>query len=108
MSKLSNVKMWWSVDHETGCPPRLPKNVRLAYMQVETNDIPDYKVDLVFRVDRVRDQLIAKKVANALVCPVENGITKQMDCMRCGFCWRNKGEVVDWSVVKARLPLQLV
>lgn len=108
MSKCSNVKMWWSVDWDTGKPANKPKTVRLAYMQINAADIPKFKVDLVFRVDELRNTIV-KRVNGALVCPVENGVTENMNCMKCGFCWRNKGEVIDWGKTKTnRFELELV
>lgn len=107
MAKLPNVRMWWSVDKDTGKPRHVPKNVRLAYMQVAHEDVPRYRADLVFRVDRLYDKVV-KKVNGAMVCPVENGVTEDMTCMKCGFCWRDKGETFDWSNVKAKLELPVV
>lgn len=107
MARLSNVRMWWSTDKDTGRPNRVPKKVRLAYMQVAHNDVPRYKPDLVFRVDRLRDKVV-KRVNTAMVCPVENGVTEDMTCMKCGFCWRDKDEVVDWSRHQTRLELPIV
>ncbi len=107
MAKLKNVRMWWSVDKDTGAPKRVPKNVRLAYMQTTHEDLPSYKVDLFFRVDRLYDR-VAKKINNALVCPVENGITKDMNCMKCGYCWRDRDEKIDWASKAQRLALPIV
>lgn len=107
MAKLPNVRMWWSVDKDTGKPKRVPEKVRLAYMQVALDDIPSYETHVVFRVDRLRSTVV-KKVNGGLVCPVENGITEGMSCMKCGYCWRDKGETVDWSKVRAKLELPVV
>jgi hypothetical protein len=101
IAKCKNVRLWLSVDKETGKPKRVPKGARLAYMQVAHDDVPKYKVDLVFRTDNLKD-VVAKKVGNATVCPVENGATRDMNCMKCGICWRDKGEQFDWTTVKTR------
>jgi hypothetical protein len=107
MSRLPNVRMWWSVDKDTLKPKSIPKKVRLAYMQVAHDDVPKYKVNLTFRVDRLHSKVV-KRVSDSLVCPVENGVTENMTCMKCGFCWRDKGEIIDWSKSAARLELQLI
>jgi hypothetical protein len=108
MSRCKNVKMWWSVDKDTGKPKRLPQRTRLAYMQVDSTDIPAYRVDLFFRVDRAMNQVSVKKINNTLVCPVENGFTKDMNCMKCGFCWRDKGEVIDWVRSTSKIELNVI
>lgn len=88
MSELTNVRVWYSCDKETGEPSaavRTP-SVRLAYMMVDDSDVPDYKVDLVFRDYAVR-KTVMKHVKGAIVCPVENGVTKTQ-CDRCRICIR--------------------
>lgn len=107
MSKLPNVRMWWSVDKDTGRPRSKPKTARLAYMQVDHSDIPIYKVDLFFRTGLLRDRII-KSINKGLVCPVENGVTKDMNCMKCGFCWRDKGETITWNQNLQRMELPLL
>lgn len=98
MAKLKNVRLWYSIDRETGFPAKIPKRVRLAYMQVADTDIPARQVDLVFRDGKVRGAQV-KKVGGALVCPYENGVTKAgtanvnkakketFSCSTCGICW---------------------
>ncbi|HEX5271583.1 MAG TPA: hypothetical protein VFW33_13895 [Gemmataceae bacterium] len=62
-----------------------PKRVKLAWMQTSADDEPP-RADLVFRVHRLR-KTVAKRVALALVCPVENGATgHRTDCGRCRLC----------------------
>jgi len=80
-----NFQMWFSCDMATGRPPVVP-GVYHAYMAVSDFDVPDYPVDLVFRVNR--KTVMKWDDANNLVCPVENGVTKT-DCSRCGLCWSN-------------------
>jgi hypothetical protein len=56
-------------------------------MQTAEDDLPP-RADLVFRVHRLR-KAVAKRVALALVCPVENGATgHRTDCGRCRLCIR--------------------
>lgn len=81
-----NVRLWWSLDSETGCPKKVPTNVRLAYMSTGLLDVPDYPVDLIFRDYPIR-RIVQKKINEALVCPAENGIS-HLTCEKCGVCWR--------------------
>lgn len=90
LSKLSNLRMWWSVDRSMPQPKNIPKKTRLAYMQVEDKDCPSYKVDLIFRVKPIRKNIV-KRVGQAIVCPVENGVTKTT-CEQCGICWNEQIE----------------
>lgn len=107
MAKLKNVRLWYSTDKETGKPSKLPKNARIAYMQTTEDDVPSYKPHVVFRVDRLRDKVV-KYVNNGLVCPVENGITENITCVKCGHCWRDKGEIFDWGPASKRTALPVL
>ncbi len=84
LSHLRNVRLWFSCDSESGTPKRVPKRVRLAWMQTEHDDA---RGDLIFRVEALRP-VVAKRIGLTMVCPVENGVTKT-DCGKCGVCWRN-------------------
>jgi hypothetical protein len=85
LSRCRNVRLWYSCDQDTGIPAHAPRRVRLAWMQTSAEDIPP-RADLVFRVHRLR-KTVAKRVALALVCPVENGATgHRTDCGRCRLC----------------------
>ena len=85
LSRCRNVRLWYSCDHDTGIPARVPRRVRLAWMQTSADDLPP-RADLVFRVHRLRGT-VAKRVSLALVCPVENGATgHRTDCGRCRVC----------------------
>lgn len=93
MSRLPNVRVWYSVDREGGWPGYVPAGVRLAYLQSSEDDVPSRGVDLVFRDYKARRNA-AKRVGGALVCPYENGFTRDpydpedgFDCVRCGLCW---------------------
>lgn len=107
MAKCKNVKLWYSIDKDTGKPNKIPKNVRLAYMQVDPTDIPSYSFDLTFRVDRLVQSSIAKKVGNATVCPPENGVTKNINCMKCSICYTDKSESVNWNNAKPNNKISL-
>lgn len=91
MAKLKNVRMWWSVDEETGVPATKPKRVRLAYMQVRQDDLPKKRVDLFFR-DRAAQTGVVKRIDGALVCPPENGVTATT-CEKCAMCWSDPSDL---------------
>ena len=83
----ANMRMWWSLDRETGYPVAVPKRVRLAYMAVAIDDIPSEPVNLVFRDYELRG-VVQKRIAGAVVCPPENGVT-ETTCQKCGICWKD-------------------
>lgn len=121
MARLPNVRVWYSIDRETGWPARLPKRARLAYMMVDEWDFPARPVDLVFKDQCIRGRP-TKRVGGSLVCPYENGATrdnrtggKLFNCHKCGLCWddlagpmdpRNHFEAAGPTL--GRLPLQVV
>jgi hypothetical protein len=122
IARLPNASVWFSTDRSMRRPGRLPRNVREAYLQVAPEDVPEGKAPgLVFRDRHLRKTPI-KRVAGALVCPVENGITYQskhwMTCERCKFCFREQYEHVlkkrereDGKLTpdeRGRIPLPLV
>jgi hypothetical protein len=85
LSRCPNVRLWYSCDQDTGIPSRVPRRVKLAWMQTSADDTPT-RADLVFRVRRLR-HTVAKRVALAVVCPAENGATgHRTDCGRCRLC----------------------
>lgn len=81
---LPNVSMWWSADKDTGRPLR-SKHARTAYMMTDDQDIPNYAVDLLFRVEH---ETVMKQVLGTQVCPVENGVslTIPLTCNKCAIC----------------------
>lgn len=86
MAGLPNVQLWLSCDQDTGEPVDIP-GARRAYMQVENDPGPAYSVDLVFRDKPVRTASVAKRVAGAVVCPVENGTKTDITCEKCRICF---------------------
>jgi hypothetical protein len=104
IAALPNMRMWWSVDQETGMPTKLPKRVRTAYMAITINDAPPKKAHLAFRDYPVRG-LIQKKMNDVLVCPPENGVNTGMTCEQCGNCWRRPPED---AINSKRIALKLV
>lgn len=82
LAALPNVRMWFSVDRESGHPDKVPSTVRIAYMSMNDADRPG-KSDLVFRVRR---QSVMKRMDGRIVCPVENGVSFNTTCDRCSLC----------------------
>ncbi len=85
IAKLSNVRLWYSLDKDTGKPKHIPSGVRLAYMMLSDTDKPRYECTLFFRDNR---RGVLKKVGSGMVCPVENGATPDMNCEKCKFCFK--------------------
>jgi len=106
LAALPNMRLWWSVDSETGIPDDVPPRVRLAYMSVALIDEPAQPVDLVFRDYPIRG-ITQKRVAGAMVCPPENGVTK-INCEKCGFCWRNRPSSRPAQASNRRWPLSVL
>lgn len=99
MAKLPNVRLWYSADSDSGVPRTVPKGVKIAYMQVDADDVPK-KADLVFRTHSGR-KILAKTVPDAsgkpvVVCPTETGLpgAKEVTCGSCKLCWRDETPVV--------------
>jgi hypothetical protein len=88
LSAQANMQLWWSTDKSMPEPPRNAR-VKIAYVSVDSEDAPIYPVDLVFRHKPGKVPIKKMGVNNALVCPVENGVTYKikMTCERCGFCF---------------------
>lgn len=83
LSRLPNVRVWFSADRDSGLPSSVPANVRVAYMAVDDEEVPQ-EADLVFRVRR---KTVAKHLNGVLVCPVENGTGQHFTCTRCRICF---------------------
>lgn len=98
MARLTNVRLWYSCDKDTGVPTRrdTPKRVKLAYMQIAEDDLP-LRGDLVFRVHHLRKKP-AKTVPavrpgerSVPICPTETALPghETVTCSSCKKCWRS-------------------
>lgn len=85
IADLSHVRIWYSVDKETGIPNKLHPKIRLAYLSTDDSDQPPPATDLVFRDYAARGSVM-KYVNGALVCPAENGISGHVHCDQCKIC----------------------
>ena len=85
MAALRCMRLWYSIDAETGVPLRVPVGVRLAYLQVDADDQPEL-VDLLFRIRRLRRE----KLPLSVLCPNEapGGRAGAVNCGNCQRCWQ--------------------
>lgn len=87
LAKLPNFQMWWSCDRDTVAPPRNTP-ARRAYLAMSDNDLPRYKVDLVFRNER---QDYRTSQASTAVCPAERKRATagedRVNCFQCRWCF---------------------
>jgi hypothetical protein len=88
LAQLGNIRLWYSVDAETGVPAEVPPGVRLAYLQTAVTSTPP-ATHLVFRVHRLRRVPITR-IGLGLVCTTETGLpgTKGVTCTSCCRCYR--------------------
>ena len=85
---LSNVRLWFSADRETGLPTDLPYGVRVAWLETAREEVVPDGVDLVFRPRRLRRRPNSR-VPLSLVCPADvNQPEKKVTCGSCGNCWQ--------------------
>ena len=89
MARLKNVRVWYSLDRDTGTPARVPRRVRLAYLQANPADRPPAGVHLVFRPAEMRRKP-QTRVDGIRVCPSENGVQyrEKVHCGNCNICHR--------------------
>jgi hypothetical protein len=90
LASLPNFKLWWSVDREMGLPGNIaiPPGVRIAYLQVAKDDIPETPVDLVFRTHalrKIKESSIKTPGQRSEVCAAETGL-KNADSVHCADC----------------------
>ena len=89
ISFLPNCKVWFSADCETGFPPEVPTNVRVAWMATE-EDEDTQDAELVFLDPPLRTQRFTLPLVGT-VCPTElpDGNPKGTTCATCRLCWRD-------------------
>lgn len=87
-NECKNIRMWWSIDRESGYPQQVPRSVKTCYLSTGAHDEPPREADLVFRDHPCRRE-VQKWMNGVLVCPPENGATS-VTCEQCGVCWRGK------------------
>lgn len=87
MAQLTNCAAWYSCDQETGLPERVPTGVRLAWLQVEKQEVIPVQVDLVFRRHGIRQPL---PLTESRVCPEQDGVVRSVyvTCEQCQLCIR--------------------
>jgi hypothetical protein len=90
MSFMPNMKLWFSVDAETGYPPEIPRGVRTAYLQTDARENVE-AADLVFLDYPMRQQRLPLAVLSK-VCPTDTpeGKRRGVTCATCQLCWRDQ------------------
>lgn len=83
MAALRCCRAWYSLDAQTGIPMTVPPGVRLAYLQVDTDEEPEL-LDLLFVVRRLKRH--AKRVGLPLLC--DHQADTRENCGHCGKCFR--------------------
>lgn len=101
LARLPNMRLWYSCDRDSGVPSRVPRRVRLAWMQTDLEPLPD-GTDLVFRTDPLRRRP-GKYADGVLVCPKENGSHAQLSCTTCRLCWQDL-KLLDVRSYKKEIP----
>lgn len=88
ISALPNCKVWFSADCETGYPPEVPENVRVAWMQTEEDEDAE-AAELIFLLPHLRRVKLPLPMLGT-VCPAETpeGKEKGTTCATCRICWK--------------------
>lgn len=91
MATLPNCWAWYSCDRQTGLPESVPPGIRLAWLQVDADDLPPPSVHLVFRDYRLRKQQVTCNNGTH-VCPEQDGIPRQqrVTCETCQWCFLSR------------------
>jgi len=84
LAACSAMRLWYSVDDESGIPATVPPAVRIAYLQTTSATLPS-GADLVFRPQRLRTL-----PELPIVCDSEtvSGKQQSVTCGSCGRCFR--------------------
>lgn len=81
LALLPNMRLWYSMDAETGVPTSIPKGVRLAYLMRDWEEVLP-SVDLVFRTQSLRRT--GQRIELNVVCPHED--KPSINCETCKRC----------------------
>jgi hypothetical protein len=84
---LSNVRLWYSADLDTGMPEKVHECVRVAWLLEDADDPVPAGVNLVFRNHPLRRRP-QRRIGLTLVCPTEQGRGRSTTCTNCAICWR--------------------
>ena len=88
MAEQPNCSAWYSCDQETGVPTNVLPGIRLAWLQLDPQEIIPEQVDLVFRRRGIRRLALPQIVAR--VCPEQDGVERPalVTCEQCQLCIR--------------------
>jgi hypothetical protein len=84
-----NMRMWWSVDRETGWPDAVPPGVSVCYLDDGQGVQDADEADLVFRIKRLRLE-VPTLYPLRLICPNERPGGKDTQCSDCQRCWSDE------------------
>ena len=85
LAAFDNMRLWYSVDCDTGQPAFVPERVRVAHMQTSAEEA--VSGDLVFQIQGLRRLDLPLAVP---VCEQETpeGKARGVNCANCTVCWR--------------------
>ena len=88
LSLMPNLHLWLSADQETGEPPEVPENARVAWLRTEEEE-DTTEADLVFLDHPLRKRALELPLLGT-VCPTETpeGKARGTSCATCGVCWK--------------------
>lgn len=86
LAELSNARLWYSTDRDTGPVEFKPAGVRTCHLLTREGEDVAEGTDLVFRVVRLR----RARVPLQTVCPSESpaGTARALACGACSKCFR--------------------
>jgi len=103
LALLPNMRLWLSCDRQTGRPPRW-RRAPTAWLMLDDNDLPPYRVELAFRDSP--DSLMMSAPQVDQVCPYEMRAEKmKVSCESCKICFSGQRKVLkefDSSKAAAR------
>jgi hypothetical protein len=93
LASLSNVRVWFSCDRDTGLPAAVP-NVQAWWLQIEDEEPPvaepgQMAIPRAFRTKR-KDRKPANRIGLAMICPTYTGLKADahVTCETCRICFR--------------------
>lgn len=91
LARQPNLKLWYSIDADSGIPEHIPPGVRLASLALndEQAHATPKEASLVFRNHPTT--LMKKSQTGVIVCPYERGLqgVARPTCTICKLCFRD-------------------
>ncbi len=86
LSREPNMRLWWSLDRDTGWPASVPPGVNLAWLDDGEGAEGAREADLIFRIRRLRPE-VPTLYPLRLVCTSERPGQGETTCSDCQKCW---------------------